>query len=106
MSKVWHNGKIREATAEEQKEIDDRQAKALAEKPAKKLSMIRYIRNEKLKSTDWMANSDVTMPDYIKIWRQSLRDIPANNDSSKYDDLLARDSNGNLTHSIWTQPTE
>ena len=106
MSKVWHNGEIREATAEEQKEIDDRQAKALAEKPAKKLSMIRYIRNEKLKSTDWMANSDVTMPDYIKIWRQSLRDIPANNDSSKYDDLLARDSNGNLTHSIWTQPTE
>ncbi len=106
MSKVWHNGEIREATAEEQKEIDDRQAKALAEKPAKKLSMIRYIRNEKLKSTDWMANSDVTMPDYIKTWRQSLRDIPANNDSSKYDDLLARDSNGNLTHSIWTQPTE
>ena len=106
MSKECHNREIREATAEEQKEIDDRQAKALAEKPAKKLSMIRYIRNEKLKSTDWMANSDVTMPDYIKTWRQSLRDIPANNDSSKYDDLLARDSNGNLTHSIWTQPTE
>ena len=53
-----------------------------------------------------MANSDVTMPDYIKTWRQSLRDIPANNDSSKYDDLLKRDDNGNLTHTIWTQPTE
>ena len=54
----------------------------------RKLNQIRNIRNEKLQSTDWMANSDVTMPDYMKTWRQSLRDIPANNDSSKYDDLL------------------
>ena len=72
----------------------------------RKLNQIKNIRNEKLQSTDWMANSDVTMPDYIKTWRQSLRDIPANNDSSKYDDLLKRDDNGNLTHTIWTQPTE
>ena len=72
----------------------------------RKLNQIKNIRNEKLQSTDWMANSDVTMQDYIKTWRQSLRDIPANNDSSKYDDLLKRDDNGNLTHTIWTQPTE
>ena len=72
----------------------------------RKLNQIKNIRNEKLQSTDWMANSDVTMPDYIKTWRQSLRDIPANNDSSKYDHLLKRDDNGNLTHTIWTQPTE
>ena len=72
----------------------------------RKLNQIKNIRNEKLQSTDWMANSDVTMPDYIKTWRQSLRDIPANNDSSKYDDLLKRDDNGNLTHTIWKQPTE
>ena len=61
---------------------------------------------ERLKATDWMANSDVTMPSYIKTWRQSLRDIPANYDSSKYDELLARDDKGIYTHSIWTQPTE
>ena len=72
----------------------------------RKLNQIKNIRNEKLQSTDYMANSDYTMPDYIKTWRQSLRDIPANNDSSKYDDLLKRDDNGNLTHTIWTQPTE
>ena len=72
----------------------------------RKLNQIRNIRNEKLQSTDWMANSDVTMPDYMKTWRQNLRDVPANNDSSKYDDLLKRDDNGNLTHTIWTQPTE
>ena len=72
----------------------------------RKLEQIKEIRLDKLKETDYMANSDVTMPDYIKTWRQSLRDIPANNDSSKYDDLLKRDDNGNLTHTIWTQPTE
>ena len=72
----------------------------------RKLNQIKDIRLQKLQQTDYMANSDYTMPDYIKTWRQSLRDIPANNDSSKYDDLLKRDDNGNLTHTIWTQPTE
>ena len=72
----------------------------------RKLEVIKQLRLDRLQSTDYMANSDVTMPDYIKTWRQSLRDIPANNDSSKYDDLLKRDDNGNLTHTIWTQPTE
>ena len=71
----------------------------------RKLAEIKSIRLVKLQETDWMSNSDVTMPDYIKTWRQSLRDIPANFDSSKYDDLLARDTNNVLTHTIWTQPT-
>ena len=71
----------------------------------RKLAEIKSIRLVKLQETDWMSNSDVTMPDYIKTWRQSLRDIPANFDSSKYDDLLARNTDGVLTHSIWTQPT-
>ena len=71
----------------------------------RKLSEIKSIRLEKLQETDWMSLGDVTMPDYIKTWRQSLRDIPANFDSSKYDDLLARNTDGVLTHSIWTQPT-
>ena len=70
-----------------------------------KLNRIKIIRLEKLIETDYLSNSDVTMPSYIKTWRQSLRDIPANYDSSKYDELLAEDSNGNFTHSIWTQPT-
>mgnify|MGYP000179798651 CR=1 FL=1 len=56
--------------------------------------------------TDYLANSDVTMPDYIKTWRQTLRDLPANHtDEDAYDLLLARDSDGKLTHSVWTQPT-
>ena len=39
---------------------------------------IKRIRLENLQVTDWMANSDYTMPSYIKTWSQSLRDIPTN----------------------------
>ena len=72
----------------------------------RKLRQIKQLRKIKLEQTDWMSNSDVTMPSYIKTWRQSLRDIPANFDTSKYDELLAHDDKGKYTHSIWTQPTE
>jgi len=59
-----------------------------------------------LKKTDWYSNSDVTMPDYIKTWRQTLRDLPANHtNENAYNLLLARDSDNKLTHSVWTQPT-
>ena len=90
-------------TAEEQAAYDD--FNSTAKVNARKLEQIKTIRLEKLKATDYMANSDYTMPDYIKTWRQSLRDLPANNDSSKYDALLAR-TNGVLTHATWKQPTE
>jgi len=88
-------------------EITARKAEeAEATNATSKLKTIKEIRLQKLEETDWMANSDVTMPDYIKTWRQSLRDIPTNHtDTNAYDLLLARDSDGNLTHSIWTQPT-
>ena len=73
----------------------------------RKLEQIKEIRLQKLESTDYMANSDVTMPDYIKTWRQTLRDLPQNNTTeSQYDTLLAKDADGNLTNSVWTQPTE
>ena len=36
------------------------------------------MRNDKLAETDWMANSDVTMSDEGKTYRQALRDLPAN----------------------------
>ena len=100
------NGENIKLTDAEIKELQDRDTAYAAKSGERKLAEIKDIRTLKLQATDYMANSDVTMPDYIKTWRQSLRDIPANNDSSKYDDLLARDSDGNLTHSVWTQPTE
>jgi hypothetical protein len=90
-------------TAEEQAVYDDYNSTAKVN--ARKLEQIKSIRLEKLIETDYLANSDVTMPDNIKTWRQSLRDIPQNNTTeTKYDELLAKDSNGNLTHSIWEKP--
>ena len=41
----------------------------------RKLKNIRMIRNGLLADTDWMANSDVTMSDAWKKYRQDLRDI-------------------------------
>ena len=72
-----------------------------------KLTTIREMRLKKLKDTDYMANSDYTMPSYIKTWRQTLRDLPQNNTTeSQYDTLLAKDADGNLTNSVWKPPTE
>ena len=111
MSKISENGIIREATAEEEikrnaeiKEWNDASA-------TRKLIEIKEIRLQKLKETDYLSNSDVVMPDNIKTWRQSLRDIPANHtDENAYDLLLAletdntKDNFGQLTHSIWSKP--
>jgi len=103
--KVNDNGTIRDMTDAEKALIDSSQ------KPVDlkelKLNDIREIRNRKLSETDYMANSDVTMPDYIKTWRQTLRDLPQNNTTeSQYDTLLERNADGSLKNSVWTQPTE
>ena len=42
------------------------------------LDNLRHIRNQLLAESDWMANSDVTMSDAWKTYRQELRDLPAN----------------------------
>ena len=42
------------------------------------LKILRKKRNSLLAESDWMANSDVTMPDDWKTYRQALRDLPAN----------------------------
>jgi len=92
-------------TAEEQAVYDDYNSTAKVN--ARKLEQIKSIRLEKLQETDYMANSDYTMPDYIKTWRQTLRDLPQNNTTeSQYDALLERNADGTLKNSVWTQPTE
>jgi len=110
MTKVWtwkdvgdnNLGVIPQA----EKEVIASQWNAWADKSAeRKLTDIKRLRLDKLKETDYLANSDVTMPDNIKTWRQSLRDIPANHtDENAYDLLLARNDAGELTHSIWSKP--
>ena len=96
---------IVDLTAEEQT-IRDAKVKAWNDASAtRKLAQIKQIRLQKLQETDYLAMSDNTMPDNIKTWRQSLRDLPQNNTTEEqYDALLARDSDGNLTNSIWSKP--
>ena len=53
-------------------------AKAKEIKDGIPAQMLRYERSLRLKETDWMANSDVTMSDAWKKYRQDLRDLPAN----------------------------
>ena len=105
MVKVNFNGIEREATAEEQAEYDARQIEAANHSANLKLERIREMRNDRLQATDFYALSDVTMSDEMKTYRQGLRDLPQNNTTEEqYDALLARDSDGNLTNSIWSKP--
>ena len=100
------NGQLVDMTESEIQEYNERNTAWNNASATRKLAQIKEIRLIKLKKTDWMGNSDYTMPDYIKTWRQTLRDIPANHtNENAYDLLLARDSDGKLTHSVWTQPT-
>ena len=92
-------------TAEEQAEYNQVQTDFNATKEENKLKEIRALRLQKLKETDYYALQDVTMSNEMKAWRQSLRDLPANHtDEAAYDALLARDSDGKLTHSVWSKP--
>ena len=105
MSKIHVNGVTRDATSEEQAWLDDLQTTYTNDALNRKLAEIRKIRLTKLQETDYLAMSDNTMPDNIKTWRQSLRDLPQNNTTeTQYDALLARDDDGNLTNSIWSKP--
>ena len=100
------NGVRIQMTTEEENVVNAKETAWANASATRKLAEIKEIRLQKLKETDYLANSDVTMPDYIKTWRQTLRDLPQNNTTeSQYDTLLARDSDGKLTHSVWTQPT-
>jgi len=104
---VWDNIVGKRDMTPEEKTQREKDVKEWNDASAdRKLSSIKKLRLKRLQDTDYFANSDVTMPSYIKTWRQTLRDLPQNNTSeSQYDTLLARDSDGKLTHSVWTQPT-
>ena len=106
MTKIVINNVVREMTAEEQAEHDAKEQAYIDNGAVRKLAEIKDIRLQKLKETDYLALSDVTMSDAVKTWRQTLRDLPQNNTTeAKHDELLARDSDGNLSHSVWTKPS-
>ena len=68
---------------------------------AEPMRLLREERNKRLVETDWMANSDVTMTDDWKNYRQALRDLPASS-SPKLTELDGLD----LTSVTWpTKPS-
>jgi len=78
---------------------------SIAEKnTAYKLEKIRSLRLQKLQETDfWVVRGNMT--DAQSTYRQALRDIPQDyTTEDEYDLLLARDEQGNLTHSVWSKP--
>ena len=69
------NGILMDMTAEE---ISARQAEETIWNNGaldRALNNLRFKRNLLLAETDWMANSDVTMSDAMRTYRQDLRDI-------------------------------
>jgi hypothetical protein len=101
---INENGVERKATEQEKADIIAKNKAWEDDKPNRQISQIREIRNEKLSETDYFAMSDNTMSDEMKAFRKSMRDIPQNYSEADYDNLLARNEQGNLTHSVWSKP--
>ena len=75
------NGNRVQFTAEEETARDNEEAAWANAAPARALSELRSKRNRLLAETDFYGNSDVTMSDDMKTYRQALRDLPAGKDT-------------------------
>ena len=69
------NGERIAFTAEEEKARDAEEKAYADDAPNRRMGYLRSQRDVLLAETDWMANSDVTMTDAWKKYRQDLRDI-------------------------------
>ena len=78
------------------KAVSDKKTELINAEP---MRLLRVERDRLLAETDWMANSDVTLADNWKTYRQQLRDLPASA-SPKLS------SNGSLDMSSVTFPTK
>ena len=97
-----------ELTADELSEYNARQTAWDNASADRKLFQIRKLRNEFLQNSDWKVTSakeqGTNLSTSFKNWRQGLRDLPSTyTTESEYDELLARDENGNLAHSVWSE---
>ena len=95
MYKIENGNKIK-LTSEEETEVKAFQKAWADEAPNRRMAELRRRRDILLVETDWMANSDVTMSDAWKTYRQALRDITS---QTPTDDKLS-----NITFP--TKPTE
>ena len=98
------NGKKITLTTEEENKYNARVKEWEDTKSQRQLKQIKQERLQRLIETDYLAMSDNTMSDEMKTYRQSMRDIPQDYSEDKYNELLARDEQGNLTHTVWEKP--
>ena len=98
------NNELVQLTTQEETERDVEEKIWSDAKTTRQLSEIRKIRNEKLSETDYLGLSDNTMSSDWIAKRKSWRDIPQDYSEADYDDLLARDEQGNLSHTVWSKP--
>jgi len=73
----YKNSILADMTSEQ---AEERQAEEIeySSNSVNRLSIaVRNQRDRRLAETDWMANSDVTMSDNWRTYRQALRDLPA-----------------------------
>ena len=69
------NGERIQFTAEEETARDAEEKVWADGAPARRMVSLREQRNQLLAESDYMGNSDVTMTDAWKTYRQALRDI-------------------------------
>jgi len=69
------NGVKIDLTAEEITALENRDTQWNNGALDRALTELRQIRNNLLKSTDWYANSDLTMSSDMTTYRQALRDL-------------------------------
>ena len=70
------NGEKVPLTETEIKELEARDVEWAKGAYDRAIASLRMERDNKLKETDWMGNSDVTMSSDWKTYRQELRDLP------------------------------
>ena len=83
--KIINNERIA-FTAEEETARDKEEEAVKATYPAERMKDLRRQRDALLVETDFMGNSDLTMSDAWKTYRQALRDITS---QTPVDDVLS-----------------
>ena len=75
------NGNVVQFTAEEETARDAEEQAWADGALARAQARLRVRRNQLLAETDFYGNSDVTMSDDMKTYRQALRDLPDGKDT-------------------------
>ena len=75
------NNELIEITGSELAQLEAKEQAWIDGALDRELQVLREKRNRLLKETDFYGNSDVTMSDDMKTYRQALRDLPAGKDT-------------------------